>query len=200
MQAEEAAHLNRSSKVYSIIRDISGKSTTNTANLVNKLNGESPTDNDELIKEWLAYFKELVNVRNEEGSTEIPTAATDLDICKDNFTLGELRKAINKMKPNKFPGTDFAVTVETLKFDGNKLHNAVLDICNSVLYDLGVPSQWTESLIVLIPNKTSKAFRGISLMSIAAKVYNRMLLNCIYDLTDKLLGHTKLASERTDTA
>ena len=64
LQAEEEAHFNRSSKVYSIIRDISGKSTTNTAKLVNKRNRESPTDNNELIKEWAAYFKELLNVRN----------------------------------------------------------------------------------------------------------------------------------------
>ena len=182
--AEEAAHLNQSSKVYSMIKDISGKSTTNTAKLGNKQNGESPTDNDELIKEWAAYFKELLNVRNDERSTEIPPASADLDICTDNFTLHELRKAINKMKPNKSPGTNFAVTA------GNELQNAVLDICNSVLNDLGVPSQWTESIIVPIPKKASKAmkdFCGISLMSIAAKVYNRMLLNRIYDTIDKLL-------------
>ena len=64
LQAEEEAHFNRSSKVYSIIRDISGKSTANTAKLVNKRNRVSPTDNSELIKEWAAYFKELLNVRN----------------------------------------------------------------------------------------------------------------------------------------
>ena len=52
---------------------------TNTTKLVNKRNGESPTDNDEMIKEWAAHFKELLNVRNEERSTEIPPAATDLD-------------------------------------------------------------------------------------------------------------------------
>ena len=57
---EEEAHFNRSSKVYSIIRDILGKSTTNTAKLVNKRNRESLTDNNELIKDWAAYFKELL--------------------------------------------------------------------------------------------------------------------------------------------
>ena len=49
-------------------------------------------------------------------------------------------KQLTKMKSNKFPGTNFAVTVETSKFGGNELHNAVLDICNSVLNDTGVPS------------------------------------------------------------
>ena len=94
------------------------------------------------------------------------------------------------MKPNKSPGTDFAVTVETLKFGGNELRNAVLDICNSVLNDFGVPSQWTESIIAPIPKKASKAtkyLRGIYLMSITAEVYNRMLLNRIYDPIDKLI-------------
>ena len=96
----------------------------------------------------------------------------------------------DKMKPNKSPGTEFAVTVETLKFGRNTLHNAALDICNSVLNNFGVPSQWTESIIVPITKKASKAmkdFRGIFLMSIAAKVYNKMLLNRIYEPIDKLL-------------
>ena len=57
---EEEAHFNRSSKVYSIIRDILGKSTTNTAKLVNMRNRESLTDNNELIKDWAAFFKELL--------------------------------------------------------------------------------------------------------------------------------------------
>ena len=94
------------------------------------------------------------------------------------------------MKRNKSPGTDFTVTVDTLKFGRNELHNAKLYICNSVLNDLGVPSQWTERIIIQIPKRASKAmkyFLGISLMSIAAKVYKRTLLNLIYEPIDKLL-------------
>ena len=67
------------------------------------------------------------------------------------------------MKRSKCPGTYFAVTVEALKFGGNELQSAVLDIYNSV-NDLGVSSQWTESIIVPVPKKVSKAmkdFRGI---------------------------------------
>ena len=78
------------------------------------------------------------------------------------------------MKSNKSPGIDFTVTVETLKFGRNELHNAVLNVCNCILNDLGVPSQCTESITIPIPKKVSKL-----LMSIAAGVYNRMLLNRI---------------------
>ena len=91
-------NLNQSSKVYFIIREISGKSATNTAKLVNKQNGHPPTDNEDLIKEWVAYFKNLLNIKNDVSSTEIPPAANELDIRTDNFTLDELQKALYKMK------------------------------------------------------------------------------------------------------
>ena len=47
---KKTAYFNQSSQVYSIIKDILGKSTTNTTKLVNKWNGESPGNNNELIK------------------------------------------------------------------------------------------------------------------------------------------------------
>ena len=167
-----------------------GKSATNTAKLVNKQNGQSPTDNEDLIKEWVVYFKKLLNVKNDVSSTEIPPAANELDIRTENFTLHELQKALYKMKSNRSFGKDLAVTVETLKYGGIELQCAVLDICNSVSNNLPASSQWTESIIIPVPKKASKAmkdFREISLMSISAKFYNRMLLNRIYEPIDKLL-------------
>ena len=155
-QAEEASQLNQSSRVYSIIRDISGKSTKNTAMLVNKQNGESPIDKEDLLKEWAKYFKNLLNMTNDTIPVEILPAANDLDITTDNFTLKELQDALNKIKSNKSPGTDFSVTVETLKYGCTILQSAVLDICNSVLNDLAAPLQWTESIIIPIPKKASK--------------------------------------------
>ena len=100
-QAEEVSHLNQSNKVYSITREISGKSATTTAKLVNKQNGQPPTDNEDLIKEWAAYFKKLLNIKNDVSSTEISPAANELDIRTDNFTLDELQKALYKMKSNR---------------------------------------------------------------------------------------------------
>jgi len=112
--------------------------------LVNKQNGESPIDKEDLLKEWAKYFKNLLNMTNDTIPAEILPAANDLQITTDNFTLKELQDAVNKMKSSKSPGTDFSVTVETLKYGGTKLQSAVLDICNSVLNDLTAPLQWAE--------------------------------------------------------
>lgn len=51
-EAGDAGYLAQSSKVYSITRDISGKSITDTAKLVTRQNYEPPTNNLDLRKEW----------------------------------------------------------------------------------------------------------------------------------------------------
>ena len=189
-QAEAASRLNKTSELYSIVRKISGKSDTSSANLVNKRNNEPPRDKEELLTEWASYFKDLLNVSNEDThSTEIPAAIEDLNIDTNEFSMEELLAAIKTLKANKSPGID-SVTAEALKYGGNELILSILSICNCVLNGQDPPHQWRENIIIPIPKRPSKSmndFRGISLMSIVTKVYNRMLLNRIYDPIDTVL-------------
>ena len=50
VEAEEAQTRNQSSKVFSIIRDLT-KSITNSATNMNKSNGDPPVNKDELVEE-----------------------------------------------------------------------------------------------------------------------------------------------------
>ena len=50
LKPKKAATPNQSSKVFSIIRDITGKSTTNSAINVNKRNEDPPANRVELVK------------------------------------------------------------------------------------------------------------------------------------------------------
>ena len=70
---------------------------------MNQRRSEPPTDNHGLLKEWATYIKELLNLRNEERPKEIPLATNDLEICTDNFTLNELRVAIEKWNQTNPP-------------------------------------------------------------------------------------------------
>ena len=53
------------------------------------------------------------------------------------------------------------------------------------------PWQWTTNIIIPVTKKASAKYmdnyKGITLMSVAAKIYNRMLLNKIYDPVNLLL-------------
>ena len=118
-EAKEAATQNQPSKDFSIIRDITGKSTINSATNVNKRNRDLPANRDELVEEWVKYFEELLNNSSDLVDTSnIPEASIT---------------AIKSMKNNKLPGSDEAITAEALKYISDSLHSAILEITNTVL-------------------------------------------------------------------
>ena len=63
--------------------------------------------------------------------------------------------------------------------------------CSEVYSSLTPPKQWTTSVIIPLPKKGDLSlmtnYRGISLLSIAAKVYNKILFNRIRDYVDPIL-------------
>ena len=187
-QATLAAKQNNTKGVFTIIRQLSGKTQSSSVLNVKKRNGEPPASNEELLTEWASYFEELLN--NDIGSNEdrrqdehIQTSGPELQISTDDFTLEETVLAISTMKRGRSPGCD-DITAEALQYSGHVAAEKLKEICNKVLNGDSPPTQWRENLIVPIPKKPSVQmthFRGISLMSVAAKVFNRLLLNRIYD-------------------
>ena len=71
-----------------------------------------------------------------------------------------------------------------MKHGRDQLTEYLRQIFNVVLNHEEAPAQWKKAIIIPVPKKLSKNmsnFRGISLMSIAAKVFNRVILNRIFD-------------------
>ena len=88
------------------------------------------------------------------------------------------------MKTGKSPGKDHNITSEVLRYGGEEIIRYLQTIFKMVLQYEAAPTQWKRAIIIPIPKKSSKNmsnFRGISLMSNAAKVFNRVILNRIYD-------------------
>ena len=63
--------------------------------------------------------------------------------------------------------------------------------CSEVYTNMSPPKQWVSNVIIPLPKKGDLSqmtnYRGITLMSIAAKVYNKILLNRIRPHLDPLL-------------
>ena len=76
--------------------------------------------------------------------------------------------------------------IEALQHGGDAMYSPWL-----LFSTLIPPSQWTTSVIVPLPKKGDLSlmtnYRGISLLSITAKVYNKILLNRIRDHVDPIL-------------
>ena len=189
-EAERSNHLRRT---WEIVNQISGKKRNSDLSKVKKKDGTKHDSPIELMKDWTTYFKELLNVCSTQldDTNSIHPATKDLDIDTDVFTIEETLKAINDLKMRKAPGIDSAITPEAIKYGGFPIAVQLCKIFNRIIADNIAPSQFTTSLICPIPKKGDLTqmtnYRGISLMSQAAKLYNRILLNRIRDPIDKIL-------------
>ena len=176
---------------WKIIHDLSGKDKKSSVK-VKKRDGTPPTSDKDLLAEWREYFSSLLNNSNGEPLSELPPpAAQDLPIETNPPTQEETLLAIGQMKKNKAAGLDSAITAEALQHGGDAMVDIVHDFCSEGFNTLIPPSQWTTSVIVPLPKKVDLSlmtnYRGISLLSITAKVYNKILLNRIRDHVDSIL-------------
>jgi hypothetical protein len=138
---------------------------------------------------WLKHFKNLLgeapNVTPNIPRTQI---ARNLKISTSNFTLQELHKVINPLSKKKKMGLD---NISPVIWKDPKFHELLLENCNHVLNTFDAPELWLYSGIVPLPKKGNlslhKNYRGISLTCIAAKIYNKLLLNRIFPALNPIL-------------
>ena len=162
---------------WQIVRELSG---TNTAPY-NKIPGQ---DSTERLKVWFDHFKSLLG--EDLPSPDLTATffnnrvSDDLPIDCSPFTLDELTLVIKSIKPSKAPGLD---NIPPSVWKEPLLHKELLHFCNDALIHGKVPSGWTTAAIIPFPKKgdlTKPAnYRGSSLTPVAAKIYNKLLLNRI---------------------
>ena len=178
---------------WSIIKKLS----THTGSTQNRLgimkrNDGTPIDITKETEEWRKYFSLLLGGQSEPSPVENlpPPAEVDLPIPTSDFTMEELETSIHKSRTGKAPGLD-GLTAEILKLGGAQVQQSLLEILNTAFRTKMPPHQWKESVLNPIPKKGNvnfmKNYRGISLMSIAAKIYNRIILHRIRPAIEPLL-------------
>jgi exonuclease III len=138
---------------------------------------------------WLNHFKKLLG----EAPKVTPDLkriqiARNLNISTANFTHKELSKAIDSTSKKKKMGLD---NIPPIIWKDPKFHDLLLENCNFVLNSFDAPELWLRSGIVPLPKKGNltlhKNYRGISLTCIAAKIYNKLLLNRIFPALNPIL-------------
>ena len=111
-----------------------------------------------------------------------------MDINTSPFTIPELKTATKQLKSSKAFGPD---NIPAIIWKDEIFHELLLKLCNRTFSTLQAPKIWHRSQIIPMPKKGDLSlvtnYRGISLMSIAAKIYNKMILNRIVPFVDPLL-------------
>ena len=192
-QLNQASISNQSRTTWALIDEISGKRRYNNATKIRSTNGTKINTTEELMNKWKHYFEDLLNIKiNTSPITHtILPANKDLPINTDSISINEVKEAIQQLKNGKAPGLDHIITPEVLKYGGDWMANKLRDICNEIFEKHVTPTQFNTNIIIPIPKKGDKTlmtnYRGISLMSVAAKTYNRILLNRIREPLDLIL-------------
>lgn len=193
-QLENAAKRNQLGRTWQIINSITGKNKQQPIQVC-RLDGTQPSSNEEIMQDWATYFRDLLNAAPPANEANPEPAQVDLPIQTGRFTVNEVNEAIDQLHLGKSPGTDSCITPEIIKLGGSYIRTQIHHICNNVYTTHVPPKQWTNNIIIPIPKKGNlqemKNYRGITLMSIAAKVYNKLLLNRITPHIDPILRNNQ---------
>ena len=163
-------------EAWKLINEVSGRRTRNMA----RIQGSTQ---EERLENWHTHFRNLLGEEAEVNNLEEIDPHPDfkkVNICDGPFTMQEFRRAKQQIILGKSAGPDL-IPPEVLKLCN--LDDILLDMCNASLMDRDTVEKWSlmniipvfKSGSVLDPNN----YRGISLAPVAAKLYNRLILNRI---------------------
>ena len=184
---ENASFSEQHATAWKVMNEVTGR---NSANPPGKLKGTI----DEKKQQWKDYFVSLLGQPPNVPETDFvvsPIVDHLLPIEQGPFTLEELSDAIKHTKRGGAVGVD-CIPLEI--WENPTFSSYLLELCNIGLTEHIKPKQWSQSAIKPIPKKANanlKQHRGISLNSIAAKLYNKMLLNRIQPHVDPILSWTQ---------
>uniref|UniRef100_H3AVD9 Reverse transcriptase domain-containing protein n=1 Tax=Latimeria chalumnae TaxID=7897 RepID=H3AVD9_LATCH len=190
-ELNKCAHNQNMRGTYRIINQLAGNFRKNTTQLIKTKDGNVPTNKIELLSEWRDYFSNFLNSHIPIENVEIPEPETDLPINTGEITTQEIERTIKVLKNGKAAGIDKSRRPESLKFWGPEVITELKKIFNDLLEGQNPPWQWLNNLIIPVFKKGTitnmNNYRGITLMSVAAKVFNHVLLNRIYLHVDNIL-------------
>ena len=166
--------------VWQTINEVSRRKSTAKAKL-------KAANQQERIKLWKQHFENLLG--NPPKITHEPITriiSKQLDIKLGPFTQEELDSVHRKIKNNEAAGLD-EIPPEVWK--NRQFDDILLRHCNAV-YNQNPIDRWMKGCILLFPKKgdlgLAQNYRGITLTSIAAKIYNALLWNCIEPKIDNI--------------
>ena len=169
---------------WKTIKDLSGKNSGSSV----RIKGGSAKKR---LENWSNHFENLLgkSAKVPENCTlpTVPVSET-LPIETSSFTISELKAATKNLKSSKAFGPD---NIPAIIWKDENFHELLLNLCNYTLSTFKSPKIWHQSQIIPMPKKGDLSlvtnYRGISLMAIAAKIYNKMILNRLVPFVGPLL-------------
>ena len=163
---ENASENKQSSLAWQTVNEITGQKKSTKAKI-------KASNQEERLKKWMNHFQNLL------GKSLIVSDSTieklieqELEIKTGAFNELELDLVLKNMKNKKAAGLN---RIPPEVWETGKFNDLLLYYCNEV-YNGNVIQSWTEGCMLHFPKKgdlgQTSNYRGITLTSIAAKIYN----------------------------
>ena len=155
------------------------------------------SDPIQIRNRWRAHFSRVLNVSistyDDSVFNIIPQQPVLEELARPP-SIEEVRCALAHMKCNRAAGKD-GIPVELLVCGGEQALTYLHSICSEVWTSELIPKEWVDSVIVPIPKKGNLQlcdnWRGISLLSVAGKVFARILANRIAPIAESVLDESQ---------
>jgi hypothetical protein len=109
-------------------------------------NGIILNENSEILNRWREHFCDLLNANIDNlaaGDVEETTFDQNED---DTPTLEEVRRAVNKLKNGKSPGSD-EIPGELIKYGGEDLLLQIHILIKQIWKDKKMPEEWNRGIV-----------------------------------------------------
>ena len=150
-------------------------------------------------KRWAEYFEDLLNVEEEREAEVVAVVGVEVPVMGEmnekEITKEEVERALKATKAGKAPGVD-GVRAEMMKEGGASAVEWMVRMFNVCFISSVVPVDWMCACIVPLFKGKGDVYecgnsRGISLLSVAGKVYGRILINRIRDKTEDAIAEVQ---------
>ena len=181
-EMEQASKDGKHSAAWKVIDRMTGRKSRQACSI-------AADSQQERLRLWRDHFMQLLTSKPPDVALSVlQVHEGTLPIDEGPFSLDEIATAASQLKTGKACGMD-SVPPELLKLTG--IHEILLPVFNQAFETGVVPEEWKVSGIIPIFKKGDASvcgnYRGIALMSLAAKLYNRILLNRIQPHVEPLL-------------
>ena len=148
---------------------------------------------------WAGYFEGLLNVEDEREAIVVAVGGVRMPVLgRENereITRKEVLDAVNETKAGKAPGMD-ECRAEYLKKGGVTMLDWLVRLFNVCFSTGRVPAEWCSACIVPLYKGKGDVhecsnYRGISLLCVVGKVYGRVLIKRIRDMTEGVLSEVQ---------
>ncbi|KAK7103731.1 hypothetical protein V1264_018575 [Littorina saxatilis] len=188
-EAEQAAYSGNMKQLYDTTKRLSGKFSKPERPVKDK-QGNTIHTLEEQLNRWAQHFEDLLNRPSPPSPPAMEPADVDLPVNCEKPTREEIRKAITLLKNGKAAGPD-DIPAEALKADIDASVEMLYPLFERIWDEEDVPTDWKEGYLVKLPKKGDLSncsnYRGITLLSVPGKVFNRVLLEKMKNIVDSQL-------------